>query len=77
MNVKIGQTIRFCRVTENLLANWISIFLLKNCYSAFGNMDCDPESRQKLIPDADPGVKKAQDLGSGSASLLYSFCKVL
>jgi hypothetical protein len=30
---------------------------------------CDPESRQKFIPD--PGVKKAPDLGSGSASLLY------
>jgi hypothetical protein len=54
-------------------------FYSKNCHYALKNMGLgseirDPGSGKNLfrIPDPDPGVKKAPDPGSGSATLMKS-----
>ncbi len=51
----------------------LSIYNPKNCFYALGNMfipDPDFESGSWFLPIPDPGVKKAPDPGSGSATLL-------
>jgi hypothetical protein len=52
-------------------------FYPKNCHKALKNMDLgsgirDPGSGKNLFRIPDPGVKKAPDPGSGSATLILS-----
>jgi hypothetical protein len=64
------------QVQKDFWSNWEPIDkklnIQKNVINLSEILDGDPESGKKPISDPDPGIDKAPDPGSGSATLLFS-----